>query len=97
MSKWAGIAANAALGLIFPYVLAGVVLLVYGFMQPAERIDQIFGILIAAGYTGLVAAVNWITLRGQAAAAVWQGLFLNALAWSAACALTLYIQRYGLL
>ncbi|MCF2942717.1 hypothetical protein [Paenibacillus tarimensis] len=97
MSKWAGIAANAALGFIFPYVLAGVVVLVYGFMQPSERIDQIFGILIAAGYAGLVAAVNWITLRGNSAPAVAQGLILNVLSWTVACALTMILQRYGIL
>ncbi|WP_036579526.1 hypothetical protein, partial [Paenibacillus darwinianus] len=81
MKKWIGITAHAALGLVFPYVLGGTIVLLYGLMTPSVGADKFVGALIAGTYLALIAAVNWATLREEAPRGVGAGVLRHAAAW----------------
>ncbi|HUC90565.1 MAG TPA: hypothetical protein VMS09_00900 [Paenibacillus sp.] len=96
MKKWIGIAAHAALGVVFPYVLGGTIVLLYGLMTPSVVEDKVIGALIAGTYLALLAAVNWAILRGETRRGIGAGLLRHAAAWLAAAAVMFYLVRQSI-
>ncbi|MFF2479501.1 hypothetical protein [Paenibacillus sp. NPDC058071] len=56
--KWLSIIAHLLLGAVFPYVLVGSILLLFGFMSPPTITERLTGAAIAGVYLLILIAVN---------------------------------------
>ncbi|WP_274650702.1 hypothetical protein [Paenibacillus humicola] len=61
--QWIGAAVHLLLGLVFPYVLGGTVVLTYGLMSPSTAKQKLAGALIAIVYVAMITAVNVMVLK----------------------------------
>ncbi|WP_042161804.1 hypothetical protein [Paenibacillus gorillae] len=87
MSKlsWLGIILNVLLGLMFPYVLVGGIVLIYGFMSPPTGIQRIEGIAILLVFLLSLIVVNVTVLRKLPTAKErWYRLLIHAMWFIAA-------------
>lgn len=60
---WIGMAGSFVLGLLFPYVLVGGIILLYGFMGPPTMQQRVYGLVIVCVYLLLVGALNYFSTR----------------------------------
>ena len=82
--RWIGAIAHLLLGLAFPYVLIGTVILLSGFMAPSTAKQKLAGAVIAIAYLGLIAAVNYLALKGMSRRNKTISAFVHVIAFAAA-------------
>ncbi|MFD1954734.1 hypothetical protein ACFSL6_11320 [Paenibacillus thailandensis] len=90
---WVSFACSFGLGCLFPYALAGVVVLGYGFMSPPTPQQRWLAVVLGALYVLALGAVVWLGLRngGKGKTRLYR-LLLLLLAWLAAAALSFMMQ-----
>ncbi|MFF2089685.1 hypothetical protein [Paenibacillus sp. NPDC058174] len=83
--SWLGIILNVLLGLIFPFVLVGGIVLIYGFMSPPTGVQRIEGVAILLVYLSSLIAINVTVLRKLSTAKErWYRLLIHAMWFIAA-------------
>jgi hypothetical protein len=93
--KWLGLIAHLVLGALFPYVLIGGIVLLYGFMAPSTGSQKAYGLVIVSVYTLLLIGVNVWTLRRLDFQARWRWLIIHVLAWAAAVITSFAMLRFS--
>ncbi|MCM3629938.1 hypothetical protein M3194_21625 [Paenibacillus glycanilyticus] len=82
--KWVGVIVHLLLGFLFPYVLVGGIVLVYGFMAPSTGSQKAYGTVIILVYALLVIGTNLWTLRRLDFRSKWRWLVIHTICWAAA-------------
>ncbi|AJY77039.1 hypothetical protein [Paenibacillus beijingensis] len=90
-----GIVFHLILGLLFPYILVGSILLLYGFMTPPTVKEQWTGTLIAFIYAAVLIVLNVWLLRRLHIRERMKRLLLHAAVWAASAAAMLLWLRFG--
>ncbi|MCK9862491.1 hypothetical protein [Paenibacillus sp. ATY16] len=80
--KWLGAIAHLLLGIVFPYVLIGGIVLVYGFMAPSTGSQKAYGTAIVLIYALLILGVNLWSLRRLDYRSKWRWLVIHTLCWA---------------
>ncbi|WP_336786503.1 hypothetical protein [Paenibacillus sp. MMO-177] len=93
--KWFGAIAHLLLGFLFPYVLIGGIVLVYGFMAPSTGSQKAYGIAIVLVYALIILGVNLWTMRRMDFRSKWRRLVIHALCWAAAAIVSFAMLRFS--
>jgi|GEM_PF-2347010 len=95
LRRWIGYGSNILFGLLFPYVLAGTVIQLHGFMAPSDPADKLAGAAIAIAYLGALVTLNGLLVRSGERSAMRRTLIRFAAVWIAACLLSVYLAGRG--
>ncbi|NIK67994.1 hypothetical protein [Paenibacillus sp. BK720] len=93
--KWLGTIAHLLLGILFPYVLIGGIVLVYGFMAPSTASQKAYGAAIILVYALLILGVNLWTLRRMDFRSKWRWIVIHTLCWAAAAIASFAMLRFS--
>lgn len=93
--KWFGLASHLLLGFLFPYVLIGGIVLLYGFMAPSTGSQKAYGTVIILVYALLIIGTNLWTLRRLDFRAKWRWLVIHTALWAAAAIASFAMLRFS--
>lgn len=93
--KWLGIIAHLVLGALFPFVLIGGIVLIYGFMAPSTGAQKAYGLVIVSVYTLLLIGINVWTLRRLDFQGRWRWLLIHVFTWAAAVITSFAMLRFS--
>ncbi|MFX3635198.1 MAG: hypothetical protein ACE3L7_10765 [Candidatus Pristimantibacillus sp.] len=92
--KWFGLAVHLLLGALFPFILVGGIILIYGFMTPPTLTQRLTGIAIAVVYGAVIIGANIMTLRRLPESRNrWYWLLMHVIVWVVACILIFIMLR----
>ncbi|GLX68086.1 hypothetical protein [Paenibacillus glycanilyticus] len=93
--KWFGVLAHLVLGWLFPYVLVGGIVLVYGFMAPSTGAQKAYGLVILLVYALLIMGTNLWTLRSLDFRSKWRWGMIHTFIWAGAVLLSFAMLRFS--
>lgn len=94
--KWFGLAVHVLLGALFPFILVGGIIQIYGFMAPPTLAQRLTGIAIIIVYGAVIIGANIMILRRITdTMSKWYWLLMHSIAWLIACILIFIMLRIG--